>query len=171
MRKEILDVHPDADLEMLVVWTEVVAADDLEGARRAMGVLDDPRVEHFHDPNRSVGQDFAEWHGMRPLRESVERDGGNVEEMVDRFKRGFLVGPAAIFDTVYFYAPGVRWGESTPAPSAWVTQLDPAAYGGIDPERFRFGKEMEAELHRLGDAWLGVSDAAGGLPKEPSHDE
>jgi hypothetical protein len=54
-----------------------------------------------------------------------------------------------LYDSVLFYAPGVAWTEPAPQPSAWVTQLDPALWKGIDPARFRYGDALRAELARL----------------------
>ena len=157
VKLEVLDRHPEAELELFLMWSNVIGSDDEEGARRAATLVDDSRVTQFYDTKRVFGRHMAPWHGMQPMRAAVEASGQDPEELVGRFKRDYVFGPAAIFDTVYFYPTGVRWGDKPLAPQAWATQLDPYSYLGLDKKRFFFGDGMSLELRKLGDRLLAAS--------------
>jgi hypothetical protein len=56
-REELLDRHPDRALTVYAVWLPMVPGD--ARSRWPAHLLDDPRVRHFWDGDRVVGEWFA----------------------------------------------------------------------------------------------------------------
>lgn len=112
-----------ADIDVNVVWIDVLPSDGSISAIRASTIFSDPRVTQFHDPNQLLGNAFA---------------GGLVTS-----------GPA--WDVYLFYPAGVRWDEAPPAPVAWAHQLGsgiaPASHvkTGLD-----LAGALHAAMERLG---------------------
>ncbi len=136
---------------MIIVWTDTVATDGPDGARKAAAIFDDPRVRQFHDPKRRLGEAIAGHIDMPALAEAVRKNGGDPKGLEKGLKLDYLYGPAAVFDTAFFFAPEREWKKdaASPTPDRWVTQLDPSIYKGLDPERFHWGEAFETELQRL----------------------
>lgn len=139
---------PDADHRLYVVWTNTFPRDGEESARGATATFDDPRVHQFHDPGRAVGQAFAPRIHMPSLRAVAAATGAEVEALRGRFRDSYLFGPAAVFDTMFFFPPGVTWEDAPPPDSGWVTQLDPTTFQ-LDASRFYWGEAMGDEMARL----------------------
>jgi len=140
-----------------VIWTHVLDTDDREGAQRASAVFDDARVHQFHDPERLLGRALAESISMPSIREVCEATGEELSLYEGIMAPSFITGPAAVFDTVFFYEPGVRWpevGGGVPEHVSWVTQLDPEIYVGVEPRRFRYGEALKEEMGVLAGALL-----------------
>jgi hypothetical protein len=79
-----------------VVWIDMLSSDNSGAAKRAAQSIDDGRVQHFHDPERRVGQALAHC----------------------------LAGPDPIaWDIYLFYSAGSEWDKSMPQPIAWAHQL------------------------------------------------
>lgn len=120
MQKSILKKFPDSDLDVTIVWIDMLASDNAEAARRSAKMFDDPRVRQFHDPRAThlAGKAFA--HGL--IRE----------------------GRGLAWDIYLFYDKGARWDEHPPKPAEWMHQLG----GGqrADATRFRSGQALEAGL-------------------------
>ena len=149
----------DSDLRLIIVWTDSIATDGEEGAQSATALFDDPRVRQFHDHGRLVGQRLARHIDMPSLREVAESRGATTEVLEERFQPSYVEGPAAVFDTVFFFPPGVEWTDEVPTPAGWVTQLDPTTFE-LNGERFRWGEEMGDEMARIARGLL----RAGGAP-------
>ncbi|MEM7305714.1 MAG: sialidase family protein [Planctomycetota bacterium] len=153
----------DSDLRLIVVWTDSIASDSAEGAKSATALFDDPRVRQFHDHQRLVGQRFANHIDMPSMREVAEARGASTDTLEQRFQKSYVAGPAAVFDTVFFFPPGVEWGDAPPTPSGWVTQLDPTTFE-LNGERFRWGEEMGNEMGRIARGLLSASGAPAAAP-------
>ena len=80
---------------MAVIWIDMLPSDDADAARRALELLDDPRVTHFHDTEQLAGHAWAETLGLR--------------------------GPA--WDVYLLFDEGATWTAPAPAPRAWFHQL------------------------------------------------
>lgn len=153
----ILEAYPEADFSLSVVWIDILATDERAEAITSADILVDPRVRHFHDPNRRMGLALAPHTGLHSMPQILERLGQDPKELEGSFNATYLRSPATLFDVVFFYDAKARWIEQPPAPSEWVTQLDPDLYTGYDRERFRWGDELIDELRRL--AGLILEDA------------
>jgi len=120
VREWILEAFPDADIQVSVIWIEMLPTDDIEAARRMASEMTDPRVRHYFDPRKThlAGRAFAR---------------GVIHE--DR-------GPA--WDVYLFYDQEAEWDGGPPAPAEWCHQLG----GGqrADPSRFAGGAVAE-RLH------------------------
>ena len=161
VRDAVLREFPEADLEVHIVWTHVLNTDGYEGALRSAKVFDDERVHQYHDPLRRVGQLFAPSIGMPSVRSVIERTGESLADWEEVFDHGFVHGPASVFDTVLFFAPGTEFAAAPESVSAWVTQLDPGVYDGVDATRFRFGDSLLQELEALTRSALPAPETGG----------
>ncbi|HEY2293061.1 MAG TPA: hypothetical protein VGM86_20335 [Thermoanaerobaculia bacterium] len=83
-------------MSVAVVWIDVLPLDEEATARKTAGILaDDPRIRHFHDPDKLVGKAVAKSLGWR----------------------GYA------YDIYLFYPKGVTWGGELPAPAQYAHQL------------------------------------------------
>jgi hypothetical protein len=80
---------------LAVVWIDRLPSDDEDAAGRARGLLDDPRVTHFYDPDQYAGHAWAGVLGLQDVAWDV-----------------YL-----LFDT------RAAWGDTAPAPREWFHQL------------------------------------------------
>lgn len=90
MQQNILERYPDADLRVYVLWFSVLPGDSREGWDDQ--VLADPRVTHYWDEERAVGEALVE-----PL--------------------GYDDGPF-VWDAYALYRPDAYWGDE-PAGAGW----------------------------------------------------
>ena len=122
--KSVLRDFPKADLDVSIVWIDMLRSDDATAAKEAARIFDDPRVRQYYDPRGShlAGKAFA--HGL--IRE----------------------GAGVAWDVYMFYDKDARWDEdSPPKPIDYVHQLDGA--GRADPKRFRAGEELVTALREI----------------------
>jgi len=173
VREGVLEAFPDERIELYIIWTQVLDTDGFEGAERASAVFDDSRAYQFHDPHRAIGEAFADTISMPSIVEVCKATNEELSTYEGILDPDVITGPAAVFDTVFFFEPGARWPvgsasemapeNEAPTPASWVTQLDPAIYVGVDPERFRFGEALKNEVTTLAGA-LFASRRADGRP-------
>ncbi len=95
VRETLGRVWGDGDLDLMIVWIDILPSDDAAAAARASSIFDDPRVAQFHDPRQLTGRAFA---------------------------RGLLDRPPA-WDMYLFYEAGDRWTDGPPRPAQWMHQL------------------------------------------------
>lgn len=104
---EALEDRPEAEVKVLVVWSDELPGDGSEAARRAAMSLMDPRVEFFHDARRRAASVMVQ--GVLPT--------------------------GAARRTLFSYKPGLTWDQQPPRPSHVVHQLGrlaPGAYCETD---------------------------------------
>lgn len=122
MLKSVLKDFPKADLDVSIVWIDMLPNDNAAAAAKSAKIFDDPRVRQFHDSRatRLAGKAFA--HGL--IRE----------------------GAGVAWDIYMFYDKDARWDDHPPEPIEWMHQLS----GGrrADPERFHSGDELVSELRK-----------------------
>lgn len=91
-----MQAFPKADVSLAIIWLDVLPLDEEETAIKTAGILsNDPRIRHFHDPDKQVGKAVAkslDW-------------------------RGFA------YDIYLFYPKGAIWSGGLPAPAQYVHQL------------------------------------------------
>lgn len=150
----LLEHFPDADIEVFIVWTDVLAPDGLEGAREAGQIFEDERVTLLHDSGRVAGRALATEVGLTDMEAIVEAMGGDRTKLAPYFKGDFLDGPPTLFDSLFFYSPEAEWKDAPPYPEDWLTQLAPTVYVGIEPGRFFWEREFYAEIERRAAKWL-----------------
>ena len=98
MRENVLEKVDSENLTVLAVWMPVLKWDNAEAGKKAEHLLPDPRVTHYWDADNSLGKLYG-----RQL--TLPR------------------GRQLAWDIYFVYAPGVRWEEEPPAPTAWMHQL------------------------------------------------
>lgn len=121
--------------------------------------IDDARSRHFYDPDRRMGQTIAPLVGMPAMVDVAKELDMTIEFLEGSFHKDYVHGPPAAFDTVLFYLPKKVWHKNPPEPSDWYVQLHSASFPGVNKERFRYGKHLEATLAETIDLLL---DSAGG---------
>ena len=137
MLKSVLQEFPKADIDVSIIWIDMLRNDNAEAAAKSAKIFDDPRVRQFHDPRatRLAGKAFA--HGL------------------------IRKGAGVAWDIYMFYDLDARWDEIPPKPIDWMHQL--GGGGRADPERFHSGDELVSELHEsMGRLFPAKSDSPGG---------
>lgn len=130
VREDVLEKVKSDDLAVLAVWMPVLKSDNAIAGKKAEPLLPDPRVIHYWDAENSLGKLYG-----RQL--TLPR------------------GRQLAWDVYFVYAPGIRWEDEPPEPTAWMHQL------GRD-ERHLDG---DALRHMILDQ-LGVEDTAAGSGAE-----
>ncbi len=102
----------------MLVWIHMRPADGVQVAGAQTGALVADRLIHFHDPRRRAGKALASAVGA---------------------------GRSVVWDTYLFFAPGVRWEQTPPAPEDWAHQLDAP---WAEAERFRQGDQLSEWLRQ-----------------------
>ncbi len=95
VNEAIIKGFVDADVDVSIVWIDVLPSDGPESADRASLIFDDDRVTQYHDPKQHLGNVFAEGLVQRP--------------------------PA--WDIYLFYPAGMQWKNAVPKPIDWMHQL------------------------------------------------
>ena len=118
VNESVVNAYPWADVIIFIVWIDILAADDYAAAQRMAVIFDDPRVRQFHDPNRLVGDAFAE---------------------------GLLDEPPA-WDMYLLYAASEQqlWVDYPPKPTDWMHQI---GFRDVDPTRRRGGHDLVVGLY------------------------
>ncbi|MFQ5944915.1 MAG: hypothetical protein ACE5NC_01520 [Anaerolineae bacterium] len=109
-----------------IVWIDMLRTDRREKAERAAQMIRDPRVQHFHDPERRAG---------RAVAQSLGAD-----------------GPIA-WDMYLFYPQDAAWEADPPTPTQWIHQLWGRRWA--DPSRYRRGKALREALAEIAAGQLG----------------
>ena len=122
MQRSILDLFPDEEISLMVVWMRMYEADSLDAAENASELFrSDDRVVQFYDPEKMIGLAIAK--GL----------GAEEDEVA--------------WDVYLFYDGGARWGDRPPEPLAWAHQLSESSWA--DPSRFHQGEDLAKELQDL----------------------
>ncbi len=119
VRDSVLNAYPDADIQVSIVWIDMLPSDNAEAATKSAAIFDDPRVTQFYDPDRKSGYAI----GKDLLYENA--------------------GPA--WDIYLYYDKDAQWTDAPPKPIEYVHQLS----GGrrADPARFTPGQKLVEALH------------------------
>ena len=121
VQESVLDELGRQDIAVHVIWTPVMAGDDLAAAESAVETVMDPRALHYWDEDLSLGIAYKD---CVPLPE------GNDE---------------LAWDIDFVYERGTRWGDHPPVPTNWWHQL------AFDERFLAGGEELREELGRLAD--------------------
>ena len=121
VKASVLDAYPDADIQVSVVWIDMLPADNKGAALQSSALFGDPpdpRLTQFHDPNKRTGRAFAR---------DLLYEGGGVA-----------------WDMYLYYDKLAVWNDTLPEPVEWYHQLS----GGrrADPALFRPGKKLTTAL-------------------------
>ena len=109
--QEIFAENKSEMLQGAIIWTPMLATDNVDAANQREIKFSDPRVKQFWDPDQVLGQ----W-----------------------LSRTLSLKAPVAWDVYLIYAPNHPWDtELPPIPDFWMHQLneDPALY--FNPERFR----------------------------------
>ena len=124
VHENVLQQVASDDLYVIAVWMPVLASDNAEAGKQAEPLLPDPRVAHYWDGENSLGKLYG-----RQL--TLPR------------------GRQLAWDIYFVYAPGVRWEDEPPVPTAWMHQM-------ARDERLLNGDTLRGTILEL----LGMEDTA-----------
>ena len=141
VKASVLDAYPDADIQVSVVWIDMLPSDNQGAALKSsalFGDQPDPRLKQFHDPNQRTGRAFAR---------DLLYPGGGVA-----------------WDVYLYYDKDAVWNDTLPEPVEWYHQLG----GGrrADPALFRPGKKLPIALREATSRLVNVEPAVQG-PESP----
>ncbi len=119
VRNSIIDGLPDAQIQVGVIWINMLPGDSEVTAKRAAKIITSPRASHFHDPNRLAGA-------------SIARSLGWEDDVA--------------WDVYLFYEAGAKWQKGPPEPYDWMHQL--GGWYQADPDRFHTGEDLVKALYR-----------------------
>jgi hypothetical protein len=109
--QEIFEENKSEMLQGAIIWTPMLATDDLDAADQREITFSDPRVKQFWDPDRIMG---------RLLSRTLN-----------------LKAPIA-WDVYLLYPPDHAWDtELPPEPAFWMHQLDEEPALLLDPIRLK----------------------------------
>lgn len=149
LRLGMLEALPHERFSVHVVWVDLLAGDTPAALERALEVVRDERARHYHDRNRLLGQRLGARVGMPRLVELQKLWGHTREQMLQNYLEPALDEPSIAYDWVLSYRAGARFERDLLQPLELATQMDPEAYPGIDPKRFFWGAQMQAEMNRM----------------------
>jgi hypothetical protein len=115
----IIDGHPAAEISVSMVWINMLPLDNKLAAHVQAQTMRDPRVCHFHDPKKRVGQ-------------AIARSLGGQDE----------VG----WDIYLFFRSGVEWNDSPPPPAWWAHQLFGSSWA--DQAHYHHGDDLFGQLRQ-----------------------
>ena len=130
VRERVLEKIEGDDLSILAVWMPVLGSDNAAAGKDAESLLPDNRVTHYWDGDNSLGKLYG-----RLL--TLPR------------------GRQLAWDIYFVYAPGIRWEEEPPLPTAWMHQL-------ARDERQLDGSTLRRTIQEI----LGIEDTARAEPKK-----
>ena len=119
VQRVLVQEFPLADISVSIVWIDMVALDSEDTARVSAKIVEDPRVCHFHDPEKRAGKAIAESLGGQDK---------------------------VAWDMYLFYTKGSEWDDGPPMPADWVHQLQGTNWA--DPARCHCGSDLVEELHK-----------------------
>jgi copper chaperone CopZ len=135
VKASVLDAYPDADIQVSVVWIDMLRSDNQAAALQSSALFGDPpdpRLKQFHDPNQRTGRAFAH---------DLLYPGGGVA-----------------WDIYLYYDKDAVWNDTLPEPVEWYHQLS----GGrrADPTLFRPGTKLTTTLREATGRALNLETSA-----------
>ena len=122
MQEVLLEEFPDAQLNILVVWLKMYAAESLEVAQQAAKLFSsDARVAQFYDPDKISGLEMAEAFGAEPAE--------------------------VAWDVYLFYKRQEQWIDQIPQPADWAHQLESSHWA--DPNHLFMGDKLTVKLRDM----------------------
>lgn len=116
VHQNVFAKYPDEDISASIVWIPILGDDTFDAAIPSVKFLNDVRIKHFYDNNKTVGKIIADSVGWA----------GNVA-----------------WDIYLFYRPFVEWTETPPKPVYWMHQLTD---DWATKDKYRTGGELKNEL-------------------------
>jgi len=107
---ELLAEFPDDQLRVQAVWEPVLTTDFAAPVTQVLGLLDDPRVTQYWDPEQIVSADI-----VRAVNEDHARYG-----VKEKLPPGFVA-----WDVVAVFPSSARWEHDLPQPTYYA---GPVAY-------------------------------------------
>ena len=116
VHENVFKSFPDLDISASIVWIPILDKDNFDAAIEPAKLLNDKRVQHFYDRNKTTGIKIAKSVGWTD----------NVA-----------------WDIYLFYRPLVVWNNNPPEPIYWMHQLTD---NWATKEKYRTGVKLKNEL-------------------------
>jgi hypothetical protein len=117
VQRSVIAAFQDADISVSIVWINMLENDSPAAAEKSAQIIVDPRVRHFHDPERRAGRAIA------------QALGGQDD---------------IAWDIYLFYPKGSEWLDRPPMPITWMHQLMPSNWA--DAAHQHCGGDLAAQL-------------------------
>jgi len=120
IRDGLLKAFPDADIDVTIIWADMLAPDGKDTVQTSSAIFDDPRVTQFYDPERVVGTAIRNHvfpDSIAQMKSSLDPD----HVLMPKLRSGKRMGPE--WDIYMFYTPGTTWEEAPPAPATFLRQV------------------------------------------------
>ncbi len=131
VKASVLEAFPQADLQVSIVWIDMLPTDGANAAAKSAAIFDDLRVRQFHDSARAAGRAIG--------------------------KDLLFEGAGAAWDIYLFYDAQALWTDAPPEPVEWYHQLSGARRA--DPARFRAGDDLVVALREATARLLAAGEA------------
>jgi hypothetical protein len=120
---EVLGHHPDADVDVSIVWLPMLNNDSEAAARKAARMFADGRVTQFYDPERFVGylyrfDVFPD--AAQRMAASIPDDHPFHESMAQRVEAD---RDRPEWDLYMWFDAQVRWKTDAPPPTRFIRQV------------------------------------------------
>ena len=120
VRESIMDKFAASGVQAIVVWEPMLEPDSEESARNSSGIFAGVPAVQFYDPERKAGWAYE--------REQFSRKWDEVEAVLPadhwlRKAHDSKPNPGPEWDIYMLYKPGVRWGDKTPKPDAFIRHI------------------------------------------------
>lgn len=122
IKESILDQTKSDDIQLYIVWMDMLKDDSYSSAKKAAKLLDDSRVTHFYTSGKDLGTEVA-------------------KQVSDN------VGVA--WDIYMFYESTVTWENNFPAPTDYIHQLNPTYYEWVEKDYYYTGEDLKQKLAEL----------------------
>lgn len=99
VHEQVLSPIPSVDLAVHVVWAPVMPRDNFDAAVSSRELLDDPRAQHYWDPDKSLAVDYAPRFSLPEGNDTLA------------------------WDIYFYFERGSAWGADLPTPTKWWHQL------------------------------------------------
>lgn len=121
VQQTVVEQMAKKDIDVIIVWTNMVTSDSQDNAFRAASMFNDPSIVQYFDAENKFGDVVA------------KRLNPNGEKA---------------WDIYMFYDKEERWNNSFPRPFEYVHQLDESGHPWVDQTKFFCGNDLRK---RLGD--------------------
>jgi len=122
VQKAIIKKMSDKNMDVIIVWTNMLKTDDKENAYRAASMFKDPLIVQYFDPENKFGDMIAK--RLNPKGEKA-------------------------WDIYMFYDKGTEWNQAIPRPFDYAHQLSASLHPWADNTKYFCGSDLTKRLEDI----------------------